>query len=261
MNYEAMRAENTSVNVQISKLQRVLRNLPEGEIICTRNGKYSKWYVKKGGKRIYLDKNNRALAEKLARKKYYSAELKRLQQEKYLNEWLAKHYNAKLAFAPEELFASPAYSDLLSSNMKSRSHRLQEWIDTPYEKSREHPEHLIHKALPGLMVRSKSEAMIASALFRHNIPFRYECMLNLGETYFYPDFTIMHPKTGKIYYWEHHGLMDNAGYIHNTCAKLEIYANNNIIPSVNLIQTFETSKHPLTPEAIEKIINDLLEAE
>ena len=78
----------------------------------------------------------------------------------------------------------------------------------PYEKNPKYPEHLIHKTVSGIYVRSKSESMIALQLYTEKIPFRYECALQLGETTLYPDFTILHPKTGEIFYWEHFGMMD-----------------------------------------------------
>jgi len=60
--------------------------------------------------------------------------------------------------------------------------------------------------------RYKSEVFIDMALFTNNIPFRYECALELGHSTLYPDFTIRHPKTGEICYWEHFGLMDDPSY-------------------------------------------------
>lgn len=78
-------------------------------------------------------------------------------------------------------------------------------------------------------------------MFLHNnqTPFRYECALHLGFETIYPDFTILHPLSKKIIYWEHFGLMDNENYIKNVCFKIQQYAQNGIIPSVNLItQTF-----------------------
>lgn len=92
------------------------------------------------------------------------------------------------------------------------------------------------------------------ALFTAKIPHRYECELRLGHTIIYPDFTLRHPRTGKVYYWEHFGLMDNPAYCKKMANKLELYANNGIIPSINLITTYETVKQPLSPETINQII-------
>ncbi|MFQ8777759.1 MAG: hypothetical protein ACLR78_10425 [Roseburia sp.] len=61
-------------------------------------------------------------------------------------------------------------------------------------------------------MRSKSEAMIAMLLHLNAIPYRYECALSLGGVTLFPDFTIRHPVTGVLYYWEHFGLMDDPAY-------------------------------------------------
>ena len=55
----------------------------------------------------------------------------------------------------------------------------------------------------GHSVRSKSELLIADALFYHGIRYEYEKELILSGRTIYPDFTIRHPQTGKIFYWEH----------------------------------------------------------
>ena len=96
--------------------------------------------------------------------------------------------------------------------------------------------------------------LICMLLQEYEIPFRYECELQLGEKIIYPDFTIMHPRNGKIYYYEHFGMMDDVGYCQNACAKIQLYATNGIIPSVQLITSFETRAHPLLPGTVEGII-------
>jgi len=98
--------------------------------------------------------------------------------------------------------------------------------------------------------------MIATFLYTNGIPFRYECALELNTSIIYPDFTIRHPHTGKIYYWEHFGRMDDPIYYKNTYSKLLLYTSNNIIPSIQLITTYETQTNPLTIDTIEKTINE-----
>ena len=76
---------------------------------------------------------------------------------------------------------------------------------------------------------------------------------------FYPDFTIMHPKTGKLLYWEHFGLMDAPEYRDKAFRKLRIYADHGILPGINLITTYETRSHPLTYAEIDHQIQHLLD--
>lgn len=89
----------------------------------------------------------------------------------------------------------------------------------------------------------------------NQIPFRYECKLQLDETIIYPDFIIRHPITGKIYYWEHLGKMDDEVYRHRNSCKLEIYNSNQIYPSLNLILTYETKDCPLDAEYVNTLIS------
>ncbi len=92
-------------------------------------------------------------------------------------------------------------------------------------------------------------------LYTHKIPFRYECALSLNHVVIYPDFTIRHPITGQIYYWEHFGMMDHPTYSQNTCSKLQLYTANGIYPSIQLITTYETKDHPLDSEYVETMIH------
>lgn len=133
---------------------------------------------------------------------------------------------------------------------------LLEWSQSNFEQNPKYPEQLIHKTISGNMVRSKSEVLIDMMLHMNRIPFRYECALHLDNNIIYPDFTIRHPHTGNLFYWEHFGLMDDPLYCKNACSKLALYSSAGIIPSINLITTYETHDHPLTSETIERNIQN-----
>jgi len=69
----------------------------------------------------------------------------------------------------------------------------------------------IHQTLADIMVRSKSEVIIANMLAEREIPFRYEVPLYaLDGTFYLPDFTITW--AGEAWYWEHLGRLDNDEY-------------------------------------------------
>lgn len=91
-------------------------------------------------------------------------------------------------------------------------------------------------------------------LHLHQIPFRYECALALGGTTIFPDFTIRHPQTGKLLYWEHFGMIDKASYCENTFSKFKLYTSHKIYLSLQLITTYETKEKPLDSEMIETLI-------
>lgn len=228
--------------------------MPEGRLYCTHNGKYFKWYHGIGDARVYIPKEDRSFAEQLAIKKYLLIQLKGLRQEKKALEFYLKHHVSR-SEPLQELFAeNSGYKELLNPYYKSISQELQEWMEQPFESNPNYPEQLIHKTVSGKMVRSKSESIIDMFLYTNKIPFRYECKLVLGKTILYPDFTIRHPKTGETFYWEHYGLMDDSSYYKNAFSKLQVYTSHGMIPSVQLITTYETKEHPLSADMVEKMV-------
>ena len=69
----------------------------------------------------------------------------------------------------------------------------------------------IHRALTKLMVRSKSEVIIANMLVERQIPFSYEVPLYADDgTFYLPDFTIT--IYGDKWYWEHLGMLSKPSY-------------------------------------------------
>lgn len=145
------------------------------------------------------------------------------------------------------------FQKLLSSNFHPLSHELQEWSKASYDKNLNYAEQLVVPTISGQYVRSKSESMIDYILCKYQIPFRYECALLLGNKKIYPDFTILHPQTGKTYYWEHFGMMDEIRYVESYNAKMKLYTTNGIIPSIQLIITYETKEKPLSFEIVEML--------
>lgn len=254
MLYQRILAESKRLEQQIKELQTQLASCPEGKLVCTNNKTRWKWYHSDGKKLTYIPKKNRRFAEQLAAKKYLSLSLEELLgEQKAISNYLCSHSKSSKK-ASELLTDMPAYQELLSSYFCPLSQELSQWMNAPFERNQKNPEHLIHKTMSGYYVRSKSEALIDMSLHIHKLSFRYECSLQLGESTIYPDFTIRHPDTGKTYYWEHFGRMDDPYYCKNAYSKLQLYASYGIIPSIQLITTFETKANPLDTEIIEKII-------
>lgn len=239
MLYERMRAESQRLEKQINSVISQLEHLPAGNFFCTRNGKYYKWYRSAGEKQEYLPKKERALAEQLAYKKYLSLLLEELLQKKQIADAYLEQYVSIGERSAKLISDHPEYQQLIAPFYHPLSKEHLNWANAPYEKNPQYPEQLIHKTLSGNLVRSKSEMIIADALYTHKIPFRYENSLYLNPQMISPDFTILHPDTGKIYFWEHFGLMDDVSYRKSTASKLNSYISNGIIPSIQLITTYE----------------------
>ncbi len=253
MIYERIKKEYDTLCSCICSIQNELGSLPSGKLICCHHQNISKWYLSDGHRKIYIPKSNRPLAEQLARKKYLSLLLEDLKKEQTALAFYLRHHSK--TGKSERLLTEPTeYQQLLSPYFKPLSQELSTWMNSPYEKNANHPENLIYKGITNNLLRSKSEVLIDMLLRKHNVPFRYECALQLGNSLIYPDFTIRHPHTGDFYYWEHFGLMDSPSYIEKTTTKLNLYAIHGITPGIQLITTYETKNYPLDPEIIEKYI-------
>ncbi len=252
--YEQIRSEQQRLEQKLTSIQDKIQQLPEGKLICSRNGNYTKWFQSDGHHSTYIPRKNRKLAEQLAIKKYLSlAQKDLLQEQKAINFYLRHH--SSTSYSDQLLSDDSGYSELLSPYFAPSSQELHVWMNSPYEHNTKYPEQLIHKTGLGICVRSKSEAIIAMLLHIHKIPFRYECALELGDTVIYPDFTLRHPQTGQIFYWEHFGMMDNSVYSQNAFSKLQLYTSNKIYPSMQLITTYETKEQPLDSAIVETLIN------
>ncbi|MBP3621101.1 MAG: ATPase [Lachnospiraceae bacterium] len=249
-----MLAESKRLEKEINKLNSEIKNLPEGKLVCTKNDNSFKWYVSINKQLTYIPKKKRNYAQKLAIRRYYVAQLENLSAELRAVKYYLQHSPKDLYDADSQLLYRPGYRDLLLPYFTPIEDTTSKWMTESYEQNPNHPEQLNIKTTSGKMVRSKSEAFIDMLLYTNKIPFRYECALTLGDTTYYPDYTIMHPKTGEIFYWEHFGMMDDPIYAGKTFSKLHTYSKYGIIPTINLITTYETGDNPLDLDAVQKII-------
>lgn len=254
--YHAMCSESQRLDEQIKSLQAQLKTFPDGDFFCSQNNRYFKWYQVINAKSLYIKKSNHSLAEQLAFKKYLSLQLDDCLHEKNAIDFYLRHHVPPKA--EQLLTQNSEYQRLLSPYFKPLSEELEEWNKSTFTQCTKYPESKIHLAPSGNMVRSKSEVLIDMVLYTNHIPFRYESELQLDGITIYPDFTVRNPRTGKLYYWEHFGLMDDTGYAGSTAFKLNTYISNNIIPTIDLITTYETKEHPLTIKTIENVISEYL---
>ncbi len=251
--YTQILSKYNELETQIQNLKKQIQSLPAGSLCCASNDNRYKWYHYVNGTNTYLPKKQKTLAEQLALKKYLCSLLADLSHEKRALQFYLKHHRT---YSDSELvLAHPEFNKLLSSKFVPLSQELAEWSNAKYEHNNNHPENLIHKSYSGNLVRSKSETIIDMSLYVHKIPYRYECALQLGDITIFPDFTLRHPETGTLFYWEHFGQMDNPAYAQSTYSKLQLYTSHGIIPSIHLITTYETKSHPLTSDIVEKTIS------
>ena len=176
-----------------------------------------------------------------------------IHEKKSLEQYLHHHTPSS---ASNLLANDSKYKEFLVPYFSPPDEELINWQNASFQTNPKHPEQLTQPTASGILVRSKSEALIDIILYKNKIPFRYECALSLrNNRIFYPDFTILHPQSRKPYYWEHFGLMDVPSYASKAFSKLQSYTEHGIIPGESLIVTFETKNAPLDPEYVENLVN------
>lgn len=236
-----------------------MKKMPDSYIAIAKNRNHFNWYEVENGKRKYLSKKERNRAELLAQKEILIARQKDAERasdsiQKCME--IIQEEDLELNKTMEYLITCGLLQKTLTRYDNNRE--LQKWLKEEYQRNKYYPEKLIYRVRDGLYVRSKSEQTIALELIANQIPFRYECQLIVNGKSYYPDFTIMHPTTGKIYYWEHLGMMDEFKYMNGVYEKLVNYKEGGIIIGDNLIITFETKDKGLDAGYAETMISHFL---
>ena len=208
-------------------------------------------------------KKNSSLASELANKQYYTS----------LKQAITNNLNQLKTFISkyEEEIIDEIYDSLIVERKRlitpvqlSIKEQVRLWETEYYEKNNNYPENLRYETEQGDMVRSKSEVIIANLLYkqRKDILYRYEkpLLLTIGgvEKIVHPDFTIINIHTGKVVYWEHAGLMDDAHYANDFVRKMNSYVSNGLIIGKDVIVSCETQTLPLDIGIVKKIIEQVI---
>ena len=116
----------------------------------------------------------------------------------------------------------------------------QQWLSQPYERNPAYPEELKFSTTNGLLMRTKSELIIADRLEYYGVPYLPEMPLWFDYDFRpkYPDFTVL-KQNGEIIIWEHMGRMDKEDYFIKNSRKILEYRANGYSQNTNLIITFE----------------------
>ena len=245
-NYESLRL----------KCMKELQNLPPGKLLSANTHGYTQFLVstkidgKYKRKSITRQKN---LIRSLARAEFLRKEIDNIEQ---IINLLRMTIDKMHDIDPNTIIASMtrAYRTLpldyffnedqfiidhqLEGEAKLRMQRHIEWANAPFEQYDGHPEYKKCPTSFGLVVRSKSEQLIAERLHDYGIPFRYEAVLRKGAIVRAPDFTFQ-AADENLFYWEHAGMMDNPNYEHRHQTMLREYRQIGIVPWDNLIVTYE----------------------
>ena len=252
---EKMLAE---LSERLENANKELSTCPEGTLSYVKRGGTGTFFqiINFGGKRLRKSINKAPdFIRGLARKEYLIKEKKLLEK------------NIKVLKDAMKTLVEPSPDNVL----KSISKHLQGipehyffpqqnkdcWANQPYEMSDYRPEEKKHTTSRGLKVRSKSEVLIAEMLYIFNIQFRYEQVIRINGIVLVPDFTIKLPD-GRVFYWEHCGLMSSKEYREHQKWKIEVYEKAGIVPWKNLIMTYDDEDGNINVGIIESEIKNKL---
>lgn len=237
------------------KIKEVMKCAPDGSLRCIVNKGTFQYYI--GSK--YQSKKNRDLVKRIAQKEYCQQLSKYIEQErKALEKLLETIENCPLENVYNRLH--PARKELVEPLVKPVEKLIEEFENIMYEgKAFSEEDATAYYTNKGERVRSKSEKIIADTFERKGISYHYEMPLKLkyrNKTItLYPDFTVMNIRTGKVYIFEHFGMMDKPSYFENAMLKMDTYEKNNIMLGDKLIITHETSGGTLDTNVLENYID------
>lgn len=230
----------------LSEKQSILSCSPEGRLEIRKRGKKTQYFHVKPGERkgTYIRKKDISLASSLAQKSYDIAVIEKVANEITILEALLSEWGSGTMDNIIDKY-SLVRQKLITPIRLTDSAFIETWEAVEYEPkpiSEDVADFFTNK---GEHVRSKSEVMIADALKKFHVPYRYEYPLQLGKVTVHPDFTVLNVRERKELYWEHFGMMDDYEYRENAISKTKKYIHHGYFPGETLIITEETRKQPL----------------
>lgn len=257
--YEHAKRDYEKLGREIKELERRLQHYPEGRLLVYKIQGHRRCYQVyqdlKTHRRIrkYISSSEKAKLERMANKMLSLEDLSAKRKEyKCIQRYLEGH-EEELPGKEKRVSIVPEIRTM-SNYMSPLAAEYKEWENANFEKN-SYPKTAGVKSVLGVEVRSKSEAYIAARLKARGLAVRYECALALNHSTIYPDFTIRDPRTDRLYYWEHMGLLEDEGYAESASQRLAEYAAAGYFPMMNLIITSETKERPLDLALVDYLID------
>ena len=233
----------------------------KGKLRCATKGDSYQYYL--GTK--YLSKKEPNLIEDIANSEYCK-DLKKLVREKLIKLEQMRNLVEYDYNRPEELYSSlhPARRCIVTPLLRTKEEYIKQWQDEPYEPWDITDEDVNTQIITarGERVRSKSEKIIADALSRHGIPYKYEYPLELkyGNRIVTkrPDFLVLDTVTLEEKIIEHLGMMGDEDYYQKNMCKIDLYEKNGYLIGKKLIILHETAENPLDTMVMERYIKECL---
>lgn len=205
----------------------------------------------------YISRQNLPLLRTLAQKRYTQKLLTNAEKDLRKYQDILKHTDPNYPQTVYEKLSSP-YRELITPILMTDDQYAEKWLEESFTPLSEYMP--IGEALEtrrGEKVRSKSELIIANALYEMDIPYKYERPLHLEIT-IYPDFTVLNKRTRQVFYWEHFGMMNDPDYVSKTMQKFDMYSSQGILPGEGLLFTYESETAPLKTQQVYTLIQQFL---
>lgn len=243
------------------KLEKRLKTYPDGKIHIVKSSSRIQYYLRKDSKDksgTYLSKKEEKKIRIFLQKKYDETIIKKVSFEIKNLESILKRFNSDIqkdySDYPQEIKKYITPIDVSDEDY------IKEWLAVPYNQKVVAEDIPVYVTDKGDRVRSKSELNIANALYKMDIPYKYECPLTLSSgKIIHPDFTVLDIARRREVYWEHRGMMDDRMYLKHAIQRVKDYGKSGIYIGDNLLITEETSTLPLGTKEIESMIRHFFE--
>ena len=208
-------------------IQEQLKGAPKEILRVSKSNGVFQYYTFKNGKRTYIPKKQKQLAQAIAQKDYNKKMEMLIKKNIHALKLFTKHYSPQKS---ENYFQRlpPARKILIKPFFLDKETYAKQWQAQKYEPNRDSPTGNFFTTKDE-HVRSKSEVIIANLLNTKGIPYHYETPVKINTSL-----------TLKL------------------VKRLAIYAQKNIFPGKNLILTMETQEQPLNIKDVEKVIDAFL---
>jgi len=224
-----------------------LKNAPSGRLVK----KDDRYYHAAHGIEAGITSNYDFIA-RLARKKYLLTLKKMLENSMKISSLKS---STVISCAPNGLInkLSPTFRNMPRNYFFHPT--VVPWQKSEYKQNAYRPEEKKYESNQGILVRSKSELIIANLLEEYQIPYRYDAEMIIKGKKMYPDFVIKKPFTGETVIWEHFGALHLEGYEKRMNEKMQTYIAQGLTPFETLIYTFEFD---LTKTRLETLIEEII---
>ncbi len=245
----------------LKEKEKQIKKAPDGNLRFIMRDGYIQYYHKHNHSipnGDYLKRKQNSLAAALAQKDYDIKLIRELKAEiKVLNKTLVDYQPKRLDDVLNLLH--DVRKSLIHPVILSDKDYITRWLSVEYERKPFEENAPDYFTANGERVRSKSEVLIADALRRHNIPYRYEYPLHIpGHGIVYPDFICLNVRERKVYIWEHNGMMSDPDYASYAIKRIDMYSLAGYTPGDSLILSFESVTYPLSSRMIDWFIRKYL---